>query len=336
MNCTAVVILNWNGELLLKEFLPIVVANNDGYDIVVVDNFSSDDSVAFVKREFPYVHILQLDMNYGFAGGYNRALKVLDYEYVILLNSDVAPSSGWINPLVQILEANNNIAVAVPKIMDYKNPTQFEYAGAAGGFIDYLGYPFCRGRIFDTLEVDSGQYNDSIELFWASGAAFAVKRSVFIKVGGFDEDFFAHQEEIDLCWRIQKVGGIVQYAPESCVYHLGGGTLSQDNPRKTYLNFRNGLYMILKNQDSKTLFVTLLKRMLLDGVAAVRFLLSLDYKNFWSVLKAHIYFYLNFMLFYRKRKELSNIENAILPKHILRKSIVFQYFILKKKYFGDL
>ncbi len=330
MSNTAVVILNWNGKKLLQEFLPQVIENSDLCDIVVVDNCSNDGSVEFLIEKFPNVIILQLDKNYGFAGGYNRALEQLKYEFVILLNSDVAPTSKWIEPLISTLENNQIIAVAVPKILDYKKPNLFEYAGAAGGFIDKLGYPFCRGRVFDTIEADCGQYNDSIELFWASGAAFAVRRELFLSIGGFDEDFFAHQEEIDLCWRIQKWGYKIMYVPQSSVFHLGGGTLGHENPRKTYLNFRNSLFMILKNQHSE-IYKTLFFRMLLDGVAAAKYLLTLDFANFSAVLRAHIHFYRKFSLFYKKRCELRNMSGDHNVSTIFPKSIVLQYFLLKKR-----
>ncbi len=330
MASLAVVILNWNGKELLKEFLPQVLDNSANFDIVVVDNNSIDGSVELLREYFPNVIILQLDNNYGFAGGYNRALLELNYEYVILLNSDVAPSSKWIEPLVSVLDNDQTIAVAVPKILDYKNPSLFEYAGAAGGFIDYLGYPFCRGRVFDMLEVDNGQYDDSMELFWASGAAFAVRRELFLSVGGFDEDFFAHQEEIDLCWRIQKWGYKIQYVPQSSVFHLGGGTLGHENPRKTYLNFRNSLFMILKNQHSE-IYKTLFFRMLLDGVAAAKYLLTLDFANFSAVFRAHIHFYNKFSLFYKKRCELRNMSGDHNVSTIFPKSIVLQYFLFRKR-----
>lgn len=335
MASSAVIILNWNGKELLKEFLPQVVENSANVDIVVVDNCSTDGSVEFIRGNFINVIILQLDNNYGFAGGYNRALKVLDYDYVILLNSDVAPKKRWIEPLIATLEHDESIAVVVPKILDYKSPNLFEYAGAAGGFIDYLGYPYCRGRVFDTIEVDFGQYNDSVELFWASGAAFAVKRDVYLSVGGLDEDFFAHQEEIDLCWRIQKWGYKIQYMPQSCIYHLGGGTLSQGNPRKTYLNFRNGLFMILKNQHSH-LYKTLFTRMLLDGVAALKYLLTLDTANFVAIVKAHIAFYIRFPLFYKKRRELMRQSGEHQVNHVFQKSIVYCYYLLRKRTYNEL
>ena len=274
MHNTAIVILNWNGESLLKEFLPNAIKHSPDADIVVVDNFSSDNSVELLKKEFPSVKLLQLSSNYGFAGGYNRALKLLDYEFVILLNSDASPAENWLNPLLNALKEDDQIAIAVPKIKDYKSSSKFEYAGAAGGFIDYLGYPFCRGRIFDVVEEDVFQYEDSIEVFWASGAAFAIKRELFLQIGGFDEGFFAHQEEIDLCWRINNMGFKIVYMPQSVVYHLGGATLSSSNPHKTYLNFRNNLLMILKNYPSNKLYHILLLRFILDGIAGLKFLVS--------------------------------------------------------------
>lgn len=335
MSNTAVVILNWNGKELLKEFLPQVLLNSANFEIVVVDNNSTDGSVELLRENFPNVIILQLDKNYGFAGGYNRALEHLKYEFVILLNSDVAPTSKWIEPLISTLENNQTIAVAVPKILDYKNPSLFEYAGAAGGFIDKLGYPFCRGRVFDTIEADCGQYNDSIELFWASGAAFAVRRELFLSIGGFDEDFFAHQEEIDLCWRIQKWGYKIMFVPQSSVFHLGGGTLGHENPRKTYLNFRNSLFMILKNQHSR-IYRTLFSRMLLDGVAATKFLVAFDFANFGAVFRAHMHFYKHFSLFYKKRCELRKISGDHLVSTVFPKSIVLKYYLLKKRTYKNL
>lgn len=284
---TKVVILNWNGEKHLRRFLPSVIANTPPeIGIVVADNASADSSVELLEKEFPQVEIVRLDANYGFAEGYNRALKMISAEYYILLNSDVETPNGWCQPLIKAMESNPSLAAVAPKLLSYNHREMFEYAGACGGFIDSLGYPFCRGRILGTVEKDSGQYDTARNVFWASGACFACRSDVFHALGGFDGDFFAHQEEIDLCWRMQKAGYTIAVEPASHVFHLGGGTLAA-SPRKNFLNFRNNLAMLYKNLPEGRLHITLSLRMLCDGVSAMVFLLKGEKENFKAVVSAH-------------------------------------------------
>ncbi|MCX6291923.1 MAG: glycosyltransferase family 2 protein [Bacteroidetes bacterium] len=330
----AVVILNWNGKSFLEKFLPGVIRHSrDAADIIVADNHSSDDSVSFLKERFPEVKIIINQKNYGFAGGYNEALKHVDADYYVLLNSDVEVTEHWIRPVVELMENNKNVAACQPKIRSYKNRNEFEYAGAAGGFIDKYGYPFCRGRIFTSLETDHHQYDEAIEIFWATGACMFVRAESFRLAGGFDDSFFAHMEEIDLCWRFHRLGYSVMCSPSSVVYHVGGGTLPKNNPRKTYLNFRNNLLMIYKNAERKNLFSILLFRTVFDMVAAIIFLFSSGWKDFKAVVQAHIDFH-------RKKKhldcgdhpsQLNRTSELIYPK-----SILFGYFIFNKKKFPDL
>lgn len=289
MNKVAVIILNWNGEKLLREYLPSVIETTDSAiaDVFVADNGSTDNSVELLRKEFPQVKLLEFSENYGFAEGYNRAIKETNYPYTILLNSDVATTNGWVNALYEYMESNPSVGACQPKIRAYTNKTHFEYAGAAGGFIDRNGYPYCRGRIFDTVEEDNGQYDDIIPVFWATGAALMVRSELYLKVGGLDKDFFAHMEEIDLCWRILLTGSEIMAVPQSVVYHLGGGSLPASNPRKTYLNFRNNLLMLHKNLPDSTRSKTLFIRRLLDAIAWVKFMLTFDFKNANAILRAH-------------------------------------------------
>ena len=284
---TAVVILNWNGERQLARFLPSVIRNTPpDVTIVVADNGSTDRSLALLAERFPTVCTIQLDRNYGFAEGYNRALAEIDAEIAILLNSDVETPEGWCEPLIEMLESHPDIGAAAPKLLSLDDPIRFEYAGASGGFIDALGYPFCRGRILNTVEKDRGQYDEPRDIFWATGACFACRTEHFRRLGGFDADFFAHQEEIDLCWRMQLAGLRIRVEPRSKVYHLGGGTLPA-SPRKQYLNFRNNLAMLYKNLPQSRLYATLTVRMLLDGLSAALFLLKGDPASFKAVWQAH-------------------------------------------------
>lgn len=289
MNKVAVIILNWNGETLLREYLPSVIETTDTSiaDVIVADNGSTDNSVELLRKEFPQVKLLEFSENYGFAEGYNRAIKETNYPYTVLLNSDVATTPGWVNALYEYMESNPNVGACQPKIRAYTNKTHFEYAGAVGGFIDQNGYPYCRGRIFDTVEEDQGQYDDAISIFWATGAALMVRSELYLKVGGLDKDFFAHMEEIDLCWRILLTGNEIVAVPQSVVYHLGGGSLPASNPRKTYLNFRNNLLMLHKNLPDSTRNKTLFVRRMLDAIAWVKFMLTLDFKNANAILRAH-------------------------------------------------
>ena len=329
---TAIVILNWNGKKLLAEFLPSVIKNSAHLaTIYVADNASTDTSVAFVQAEFPQVKIIQNASNGGYAKGYNDALQYLDEELLILMNSDIKTTSGWLEPMIKAFETDSNLGAAQPKLLDLKKKTHFEYAGAAGGFLDSLGYPFCRGRIFDTCEEDTGQYNDSLEIFWATGACLAVRKSVFWQAGALDEDFFAHQEEIDLCWRIKNLGYSIQYIGESMVYHLGGATLEQMNPKKTFLNFRNNLMLLLKNVAGFKVYPILFARMCLDGIAAFKFLTEGKPKHFTAVLKAHFNFYAQIPKLLNKRARTSGNQ-----PYAKVKSIVWEYFIRKNKHYTDI
>lgn len=285
----AVIILNWNGEKLLAEFLPAVLANTNTSiaDIIVADNGSTDGSLALLRTQFPTVKTITLDHNYGFAEGYNRAIKATMYPYTVLLNSDVAPAPGWIDNLYLFMETNKQVGACQPKILSYRQPDRFEYAGASGGFIDRNGYPYCRGRIFSETEQDHGQYDNPISIFWASGAALMVRSQLYVETGGLDSDFFAHMEEIDLCWRILLTGHDIMVVPSATVYHLGGGSLPAENPRKTYLNFRNNLLLLHKNLPDATRKRKLLKRRLLDTLAWLKFMLTCDFANANAILRAH-------------------------------------------------
>ena len=287
----AVVILNWNGKSFLENFLPNVIKYSSSAQIIVADNNSTDDSINFLKAHFPQVTLIINKVNDGFAKGYNTALKQVDAEYYVLLNSDVEVTEDWIEPIIELLDSDKNIAACQPKILDYYHKNKFEYAGACGGFIDKYGYPFCRGRLFNVLEEDNGQYNTAIEIFWATGACMFIRSKAFWKVGGFDDDYFAHMEEIDVCWRMKNCGYKIYVEPKSVVYHVGGGTLNKLSPRKTFLNFRNNLITLTKNAAPKFLFFKILYRMILDGVAAFKFLFEGSGSHFIAVIKAHFSFY---------------------------------------------
>lgn len=331
----AIVILNWNGINLLKKFLPSVcAATYSNMDIVVGDNASTDGSVQFLKEYYPEIKIVLNKQNYGFAGGYNRVLKKIDCEYFVLLNSDVEVDADWIGPVIQLMETDQNIAVAQPKILSFSNKHLFEYAGAAGGYMDSLGYPFCRGRIFDTLEVDQGQYNTATEIFWASGAALFIKKEKWIEMGGLDEDFFAHMEEIDLCWRLKNKGYKIMYCPESIIYHVGGGTLGAESPYKTYLNFRNNLVLLQKNLPFGRSIAVIFIRFWLDLLSMIKFFIEGKPRNAIAISKAHFYFIRNIFKNSRKSKELhkENFNKA----GLFNGSIVWEYFIRRKKTFKSL
>lgn len=331
MKNTAVVILNYNGFGFLNQFLRNVVNQSPEADVVVVDNCSSDQSIIFIEQNFPEVLVIRNSENLGFAGGYNQGLRGLDYENFVLLNSDVEVTSGWLVPLLEKITANPNLAALQPKILDFNNKDQFEYAGAAGGFLDKFGYAFCRGRIFDTLEKDNGQYDDAKDIFWATGACFFVKSKVFKDLGGFDERFFAHMEEIDLCWRIHNAGYQIQYEPSSVVYHVGGGTLHKSNPFKTYLNFRNNLAMLYKNLPSESLVPVIFTRLILDGISSLKFLKDGNLKAIWAIIKAHFAFYAMIPYLSKKRKGpflgAGNLSNF---------SIVWRYFVKKEKKYTEI
>ncbi len=317
----AVVILNWNGVKLLEQFLPSIIQFSPEATIYVADNASTDSSISFVKEKFPSIKIINNESNLGFAGGYNEALKQVDADIYALVNSDIEVTENWLIPIIETFENELQTAIIQPKILDYKRKEYFEYAGAAGGFIDKYGYPFCRGRIFDTLEKDHGQYNDNCEIFWASGACFFIRTFVYKELKGFDSDFFAHQEEIDLCWRAINKGYKIKYNSQSVVYHVGGATLQQGNPRKTELNFRNSLAMLVKNLPKKQLFYVILIRLILDGIAGIQFLFQGKLDHFIAILKAHFQFYSQFYINYKKRDQFQA------EKYYNTESIVYLYFI---------
>ncbi|TMM57200.1 glycosyltransferase family 2 protein [Maribacter algarum] len=324
----AVVILNWNGKGLLESYLPSITQYSEGAEIYVADNASSDDSVAFVEANYPTIKVVQNAVNGGFVKGYNDALKHIDADVYCLLNSDVEVSPNWLEPIRKAFEELPDASILQPKILDLKRKDYFEYAGAAGGFIDQLGYPFCRGRIFQSLEKDEGQYDDVREIFWATGACMFIKSKVFFELGGFDEDYFAHQEEVDLCWRAKNAGHKVYYIGTSKVYHLGGSTLSNMNPKKTFLNFRNSLFSITKNLPRRKAFLIIFIRLVLDAVAAFRFIFQLKFKHCIAIVKAHLSFYKHFTKMYRKREKANFILN-----YYAKKSIVWSHFVHQENVF---
>lgn len=328
----AVVILNWNGKAFLEQFLPSVLATTyPNAEVILADNASTDQSVEWVKRRYPHVNILQSNENYGFAKGYNYFLKQVTADYYVLLNSDVEVTPNWIQPVIEILESSPAIAACQPKLLSFHQKEEFEYAGASGGWIDALGYPFSRGRIFDTLEKDHGQYNDPQPVFWASGAAFFVRSSVFHELGGFDEFFFAHQEEIDLCWRMQLKGFKIYVCPQSLVYHVGAGTLPAGSPRKVFLNFRNNLIMMTKNMPTRQLLWKIPFRFMLDAVSAWKQLLQ-GQPAYWSaVLKAH-FAYLNWLFVHPKQVTPGNGT----LRGYYKGSVVWRYFVEGKKHFSQI
>ena len=335
---TAVVILNWNGKKHLETFLPSVCrySKDEKVKIFIADNGSADGSADFLRNHFPETKLIEFDQNYGFAGGYNKALQQIEADFFVILNSDVEVSAGWLDAPIQILKQEKKTAAVAPKILSYTNKTQFEYAGAAGGFIDKYGYPFCRGRIINTIEKDKGQYNDERSVFWASGAALFVKADIFKEVGGFDNDFFAHMEEIDLCWRMKNRAYEIKYTPKSVVWHLGGGALPKEHPFKTYLNHRNNLMMLYKNLPANKVFLTILKRLFLDGLSAIVYLASLKVKFFAALLKAHYAFYRNLKQLKAKRKNIVKETRQNNHSEIYKGSIIFDFFIRKKKTFDEL
>lgn len=329
----AVVILNWNGRHLLERFLPPVLKYSNGLaEVIVADNGSDDDSLAFMASDFPEVRVISMQENAGFAGGYNKALAGLDADYYVLLNSDIEVSEGWIEPCIALMEALPGVAACQPKIRALDDPACFEYAGAAGGFIDHLGYPFCRGRMFQTLEQDHGQYDDTTEVFWASGAAMFVRADAFWKAGGFDQGFFAHMEEIDLCWRFANLGYKVMVCPDSLVFHVGGASLPRSNPGKTYLNFRNNLMMMAKNMHAMAFYPRLLIRLVLDELAAFVFILKGQFRDALAVYRAQLSLLWKLPSLRRESKNLS----APLPGSMYKKSVVAAYYVWRKKRFSDL
>lgn len=336
MKQTAVVILNYNGAGMLRRFLPSVIKYSPEASIYVADNGSSDESCDVVRNEFPAVKLMVLDHNYGFAEGYNRALAQVDEEYAVLLNSDVEVTRGWLSPMTQFLDSNPEVAACQPKLLSFKQKDFFEYAGAAGGFIDKWGYTFCRGRIFSTVERDSGQYDDTTDVFWATGAALMIRNEVYKNNGGLDGRFFAHMEEIDLCWRLRSRGYRIACVPQSHVYHVGGATLKKENPQKTYLNFRNNLLMIYKNAPDCQLKKIMLFRKVFDNVAALKFLASGDYAAFKAVRKARRDFKAMRSGYDKARAE--NMKLAVTTRipEVLKSSILYKYYLGFKHTYSSL
>lgn len=335
---TSVVILNWNGAEMLRRFLPSVIAysQGEGVEICVADNASSDNSCEVIEREFPEVRLIRLSENYGFAEGYNRALQQIDAEYVVLLNSDVEVTSGWLEPMTDYLDKHPQVAACQPKLLSFQEKSCFEYAGAAGGFIDKYGYPFCRGRIFDVIESDHGQYDDIIPVFWATGAALLIRLQVYREVGGLDGRFFAHMEEIDLCWRLRSRGYGIVCLPFSKVYHVGGATLKKENPRKTLLNFRNNLIMLYKNLPENELYRVMRVRLFLDYLAAFVFLLKGDKNNSLAVLRARKeYMSMRFLFKAGRDENLRSASLVSIPERF-EKSILWWTKVRRCKFFSDL
>ncbi len=332
----AIVILNWNGQKFLEQFMPSVDENSKGenYTVYVADNGSTDNSIQFLKEKYPNVKLIIFDKNYGFTGGYNKALEQINAEYFILLNSDIEVTPNWITPIISFMDKNPEVAAVQPKILAYYDKKQFEYAGAAGGFIDKFGYPFCRGRIIDTAEKDNNQYNEITEIFWATGACLFIRSEEYLK-NKLDDDFFAHMEEIDLCWRLKNQGKKIVYFPDVQVYHVGGGTLPKTSPKKLFLNYRNNLLLLYKNLPKEKLFKTLISRMLLDGISAFVYLLKFQFSSFNAVFKAHLQFYKLKPKFKQKRKDLLKY-NSVDFEEIYNKSIVFNYILRKKNTFTSL
>jgi GT2 family glycosyltransferase len=333
----AVVILNFNGKYFLETFLPDIIAHSKSYPVIVADNASTDDSVAFMESHHPELRLIKNSANFGYAKGYNLALAQIKAEYYILLNSDVEVTAGWIEPILALMDKDNSIAAAQPKILDYKKRDTFEYAGAAGGFIDRLGYPFCRGRIFNSLETDKGQFNDAREVFWATGACLFARSSAFWQVGGLDDDYFAHMEEIDLCWRLKNFGHKIYIQPASHIFHIGGGTLNKLSKRKTFLNFRNNLSTLTKNHPPRYLVIKVLYRMVLDGIAAFKFLFDGQPKHFFAVFRAHLSFYSRLPKILKKRNQLKHSVGFKFDRsYMYRGNIVLEHFVKGKGKFEEL
>ncbi|MDA3944042.1 MAG: glycosyltransferase family 2 protein [Bacteroidetes bacterium] len=329
----AVVILNFNGKFFLERFLPNVIAySSEVAELVIADNASTDDSVSFLQSHYPEIRLIVNAGNFGFSTGYNLALKQIEADYYVLLNSDIEVTPHWIEPVIALMESDKKIAACQPKIRSLEQPAFFEYAGAGGGFIDKFGYPFCRGRLFQQVEEDHGQYDDDLEVFWASGACMFVRADLYHQYGGLDDSFFAHMEEIDFCWRMKNQGYKIMYTGKSAVYHIGGGTLPKKSYRKTYLNFRNNLSLLYKNLPQDQLVKIILLRLFLDGVASLKFLFQAGLADFFAVMRAHLHFY-------RKLPQLRKKRSMIHPQAVSRiyqKNIVFEHFILKKKHYSAL
>jgi len=338
MSNTAIVILNWNGLSFLKMFLANVLENsrNEETAVYVADNGSTDGSPEWVSENFKEVNLILLDKNHGFAGGYNLALNQIDAKYFVLLNSDIEVTKNWLLPLVNFMDNNPDVASCQPKILSYYNKDQFEHAGAGGCFIDKYGYPFCRGRVLNIVEKDTGQYDSAINVFWSSGACMIVRSEAWKRCGGFDADFFAHMEEIDLCWRFHKAGYRVCFLPESVIYHIGGGTLPYSSPLKTYLNFRNSLFLLYKNLPDNKLNTVLFKRRILDGLAAIYFLMKGSFKSVSAVWRAHMDYYKAMDKLREKRKTVKLLEINLTNETVLNKSIVFEFYVKGNKTYRSL
>lgn len=329
----AVVILNWNGKNFLKDFLPGVIEHSqDDADIYVADNASTDGSVEFLHERFPGINIIVNEVNGGYAQGYNVALGQIQADYYILLNSDIEVTPGWIKPIIRMMDSMPEVAACQPKMRSWHERNKFEYAGAAGGYIDKYGYPFCRGRLFQSLEEDRGQYDDAVSVFWATGACLFVRSDVFWILGGLDNRFFAHMEEIDFCWRARNEGYEIKYCPESVVYHVGGGTLPKKSWRKTYLNMRNNAIMLYKNLPDERIIPVFSTRLILDGVAAIKFLFDGGFRDFFAVIRAHLSFYKVYPALKRERQ----LHPRLKASNIYQKNLVVEYFVKRKKKFTDL
>ncbi|MCB9187960.1 MAG: glycosyltransferase family 2 protein [Flavobacteriales bacterium] len=331
-----IAILNYNGVNWLQKFLSDVIKHSPEGEVVVIDNASTDDSVDYLKKNFPSTRIIENESNSGFAGGYNEGLKHIDADVFVLLNSDIEVTENWLSPVLSLLSSDDQIAAAQPKILAYNHQEKFEHAGACGGYIDQLGYPFCRGRIFTETEEDKGQYDSPEKIFWATGACMFIKAKKYWEAGGLDEHFFAHMEEIDLCWRLQNMGYDIVACPASSVYHVGGGTLDYRNPRKTYLNFRNSLFAIHKNWGDG-LFYAIFARLILDGIAGFKFLLGGDLQHIWSIIKAHFDYYGHLNVLRKQRAELKSRNKSLKELNgVLKSSIVYQFYVKKIKKFNEL
>lgn len=320
----AIAILNWNGKNWLDKFLTPVIGFSPDAEIYVIDNASTDDSIEFLKSNFPLVKIVQNSSNSGFAKGYNEGLKSIKADIYCLLNSDVEVTENWISPITKLFSEDKDISAVQPKILDYNQKNKFEFAGAGGGLIDNLGYPYCRGRIFDDIEFDNGQYDDETEIFWASGCSLFIRSEDFWNMNGFDERFFAHQEEIDLCWRLKNAGRKIYYTGKSKVYHVGGGTLNKQNPQKTYLNFRNNLTMMLKNLPSSKVFFILFFRLSLDGIAGIYFGFKNGFSHLWAVFKSHVGFY------WQLPKSIQLRQKTQIDNYYQTKWLIFKHFLGSK------
>ena len=332
MSRIAVVILNFNGKDFLEKFLPSVIQKSFGAEIIVADNASTDGSVKWLHDNFPELKLLVSNKNLGYAGGYNWALSQVKTEYFVLLNSDIEVADNWLTPIYELMESDERIAACQPKVLSYHQKEYFEYAGASGGFVDKLGYPFCRGRVFEALEKDEGQYEDVHEVFWATGACLMVRAQVYHDLGGLDTDFFAHMEEIDFCWRAKNEGYKIFVQPASIIYHVGGGTLPRNSPQKTYLNFRNNFALLYKNLPQNRLWKVLITRLFLDGLAGMKFVLDGHWNDMIAVIRAHFYFYTHLREWRTKRKRLK--QTAV--SNVYQKSLVVQHFLKGKKYFSQL